>query len=528
MTKLSTEIVKAGVFRNGAEIIRRGTAELTAGPQTLYAYGLTRTALQDTARLLCGGNLTCSEVRFVTVLEDEVEEEQAAAEGRIAELQKEIEVREYQEELWKTNGNFSSRASGQPAEIEEYIEKLPERIGKLQEEIRKFRKEIQKLEERKQELVTEQNRLVMAMEVTAEQAGPVPFELRYFENAAGWSSVNEIHSDAEKAPEIRMRAKITQKTDEDWKNVEISLFTGSPSSGERLPELRPRFLEIKEPVTVQPMSQAFMGMGMAMAQGSMNAAAGAMQAQPIQRMETKAAEIRSEETMTEYILPGTMDILHGSQGTMADLQKVPIPAEYQVITAAPEDPHAYLTAVVKTADLPFAEPVSAAVYLKGMFNGRTELDPRSDAEQTEITLGREERIQISRKEISRKTSTTLLKGQKVTEYVYETRIANISDRDITLTLRDQVPVSRDKEITVELKEISGAALEQETGFLTKKITLLAGRAVTVPLSYKVSRPKDKEIREVHTKVSASGRFCYTCGSKITGSPRFCPTCGATL
>ena len=529
MLYIFTEAVKADIFRNGAEIIRRGTAELEEGTQTVCVFGLTVTAQQDTARLLCSGGVTCSEMRITSMaVESSGNQEQTDTEERIAALQKEIEVRELQEELWKTNGNFSARTSGPAAEIEEYIGKLPERIRKIQEEIREFRKEIRGLEQEKQDREQRQKLPAIALEVTAEQAGPVLFELRYYESAAGWSSVNEIHSDAEKAPELRMRAKITQTTQEDWKNVQISLFTGNPSSGDRLPELRPRFLDIKELVTASyvagaAMPQAFMGMGMAMAQASgamMN-----MNSAPMQRVETQSAEVRDDEAMTEYVLPGTRNVRKGTRGTMADLQTVLLPAEYQVISAVPEDSHAYLAAVVKPSDLPFPEKVSAAVYLKGMYNGRTELDPMSGKEKTEITLGREERVRISRKEISRKKSTTLLKGQKVTEYVYETRVSNTSDREITLILKDQIPVSRNKEIMVELRDSGGAELDAETGFLTKKITLSGGQTVSIPLSYKVSLPKDKILEETHQSAAPSGRFCRLCGSRIIGNPRFCPECG---
>lgn len=529
MLNIFTEAVKADIFRKGAEITRRGTAELEEGTQQILVFGLTETANQDTARLLCGSGVTCSEMRITSMAgESSGNEEQTDTEERIAELQKEIEVRELQEELWKTNGDFSSRTSGPAAEIEAYIGKLPERIRKIREEIRDLRKEVRDLEQKKQDMEQRQKLPVLALEITAAQTGPVPFELHYYENAAGWSSVNEVHSDGEKTPELRMRAKITQTTQEDWKNVQISLFTGNPSSGDRLPELRSRFLDIREPVTVNysagaAMPQAFMGMGMAMAQasgGMMN-----MNSAPMQRVETQNAEIRDDEAMTEYVLPGSRSVLKGSRGTMADLQTVLLPAEYQVISAVPEDSHAYLAAVVKPSDLPFPEKVSAAVYLKGMYNGRTELDPMSGKEKTEITLGREEHVRISRKEISRKKSTTLLKGQKVTEYVFETRVSNTSDREITLTLRDQIPVSRNKEIIVELRESGGAELDAETGFLTKKITLSGGQTVSVPLSYKVSLPKDKELEETHQSAASSRGFCRNCGSRIIGNPRFCPECG---
>ena len=125
MLKIFTEAVRADIFRSGAEIIRRGTAELEAGTQPVFVFGLTETAQQDTARLLCSGGVTCSEMRITSMAgESSGNEEQTDTEERITALQKEIEVREMQEELWKTNGNFSARTSGPAAEIEEYIGKL--------------------------------------------------------------------------------------------------------------------------------------------------------------------------------------------------------------------------------------------------------------------------------------------------------------------------------------------------------------------------------------------------------------------
>ena len=67
MQSIFTEAVKADIFRNGAEIIRRGTAELEEGTQTVCVFGLTETAQQDTARLLCSGGVTCPEMRITSM-----------------------------------------------------------------------------------------------------------------------------------------------------------------------------------------------------------------------------------------------------------------------------------------------------------------------------------------------------------------------------------------------------------------------------------------------------------------------------
>ena len=90
-------------------------------------------------------------------------------------------------------------------------------------------------------------------------------------------------------------------------------------------------------------------------------------------------------------------------------------------------------------------------------------------------------------------------------------------------MKDQIPVSQDKDITVETLELSGFSLDKETGFLTKEIPLAAGETVTTTLSYKVAWPKDKRISETRRP---SRRFCPTCGAAVTG--QFCPECGSIV
>ena len=51
MTEISTQVVKAGIYRRGAEVIRAGRAELAAGVQTLRVLGVTAGTDADTVRI---------------------------------------------------------------------------------------------------------------------------------------------------------------------------------------------------------------------------------------------------------------------------------------------------------------------------------------------------------------------------------------------------------------------------------------------------------------------------------------------
>ena len=525
MVRLQTQTKRVNVFRNGAEVTRTGSTELKQGSQLLYVYGLSSTALQQTVRLFSKEGVSCSDLRF-EIPEEEDRTETKKIREEIDSLNKQIESRQLQITLWQNNGDFSNRTSLQPNEIQDYIEKLPERLEKLNAEITELQKKVRVLEKKLTETEEVEMQPTVIAEVYAEKEGNYPFELYYYEDAAGWNPVYEIHSNAKDPLEIRMRARIDQMTAEDWKNVAVSLYTGDPSGYSEVPEVRPLYLDIqeKEVERVRAKGAARMSMmNMAMADGAAMAEDMEVEecAPMMMKVEMPQASVKSDETMTEYILPGNRDILKRSEGSMADLQKYTVPAEYQIVTVAKADPHAYLTASVKTADLPIMNDFSASIYLKDMYTGDVNIDPDLTKENIEITLGKEERVHVSRKEVLHKTSNVLLKGQKATEYVYETKVSNLSDEEIKITLKDQIPVSQNKEISVDVTELDGTKPDPETGIFAKEVTIAPKQSETVRLGYKVAWPPDKKVREIRSR-----KFCPVCGAAVNG--RFCPECGSDV
>lgn len=530
MAELYTEVVKASVFRRGAEVLRRGRAQLEEGAQTITVYGLSTGASVDTARLFSQEGVFCSDLRFMPQFDDDTEDPKARElKDKIEELEKQIEVKELQIELWKANGDFSERTSQPVSEVQDYIEKLAGRLEALNKEILKGRRELEELNKQLDKVNDRSAEPVMVADVVAPKAGAYDFELKYFENAAGWNPVYEVHSDGESDLELRMRAKIYQNTLADWKDTEISLFTGNPTSAGSLPDLLSVFLDIRKPAPrVMAKSSGMARMAVMEdaccedAEAPMGMAAGAAQMNMV-RMTTMEAEVSEDQTSTEYVLPGKRDVLKSGDNT-ADIRSYKIPAQYKIITVPALDPSAYLVAVVKPSDLPVTTEISPSVYYKDIYTGKIWLDPDLTREEIEITLGKEERISVKREQTARKTSTALLKAQRIVEYGYETRVSNNSSADAEVVIKDQVPVSQNKDITVDVLEISGAELAKESGLLTKTVKIPAGGTEVFRIGYKVAGPKDKQISEERRRVS-SQKFCPECGSVMEGGK--CPTCGYT-
>ncbi len=69
----------------------------------------------------------------------------------------------------------------------------------------------------------------------------------------------------------------------------------------------------------------------------------------------------------------------------------------------------------------------------------------------------------------------------------------MQSKDVFLLLKDQYPLSTDKDIEIELLESDKAKINIETGILTWDLNLKPNEIRKLRVSYKVKYPKDKVI-----------------------------------
>ena len=85
-------------------------------------------------------------------------------------------------------------------------------------------------------------------------------------------------------------------------------------------------------------------------------------------------------------------------------------------------------------------------------------------------------------------------GDKVKqERTFEVSLKNNKQERVKVKLVDQIPVSNDKSINVELMESSEAKLTKNNGKLTWIIELEPNTSVTKSFSYVIKYPEDKRV-----------------------------------
>jgi hypothetical protein len=98
--------------------------------------------------------------------------------------------------------------------------------------------------------------------VMASGDGEAELSLTYMVSNARWSPQYDVRAaiakDAKSQSTVGLhyRASISQRTGEDWTNVELTLSTASPQQGTVIPKLRPQWISVPVPVPYQPPAQS--------------------------------------------------------------------------------------------------------------------------------------------------------------------------------------------------------------------------------------------------------------------------------
>ena len=204
------------------------------------------------------------------------------------------------------------------------------------------------------------------------------------------------------------------------------------------------------------------------------------------------ADVSKGDTMIQYELKGAWDIKK-NETVMVDISSKVISCRYHDVTVPKLDDSAYLAAEVKTADIEDLINSEASVYQKGAYVGKVYLEVDATKETYNLSLGKDENVKVTRKQVKKHTSNVLLKGQKKTEYQYEIKVVSHKPRKSLFTVYDQIPVSQNKSVSVDIRETSKGELKEETGQIKWEFELEPSSERTLNLAYDVAWPKDKNI-----------------------------------
>lgn len=135
----------------------------------------------------------------------------------------------------------------------------------------------------------------------------------------------------------------------------------------------------------------------------------------------------------------------------------------------------------------------ANLFFEGTFVGQTILNPKAFSDTLDISLGRDKSISIKRESIAEYSQKRTLGSNKIESRSFQTSVRNQKNKQINLTIYDQIPIAATSQITINVEELSEGALDEETGKVKWSFSLEPNQAVQKILVYQVKYPKDEKI-----------------------------------
>jgi uncharacterized protein (TIGR02231 family) len=510
------EVKEVVVFLNGAQIKGTGNVSVPAGSSEIIIENLPESISEDQIQVKGEGDFIIQSVvkkqnylnenklpKEIKILVDSVE-----LLNSLLEREKGLEkIYNQEEEVLMSNKSIGGNNNGvnilELEKITNFIRNRLIDLGKKRIESLQKQKKLQEQIDRVNAQLTElydNNRYrssELTITVSANVAQKAKFIISYFVPNAGWIPYYDIRAtDASSPIKLEYKAHVWQTTGYSWEGVRLTLSTGNPFAGGTKPDMQPHWVDFKVPVRhrtykLEQAPQAVYMESDALGNGILKSEANVI-------AESAAAHTSVTESATNLLFEIAIPYTIPSDGKRysVSVQESLMNATYKYYAAPKLDKDAFLVAYVGNWDQYNLISADANIYFEGMFVGKTYINTSQTADTLEVSLGRDKSIAVTREKLKDFTEKKVIGMSKKETYGYEIAIKNNKKKEIEIVLQDQIPVSANKDIVVELNEKSNASYDAEKGFLIWNLKIKSGSSEKVKLSYSVQYPKDKIISGV--------------------------------
>ena len=209
--------------------------------------------------------------------------------------------------------------------------------------------------------------------------------------------------------------------------------------------------------------------------------------------ESDLVEVKEQKAQFGYEFEIKQPLTMTSDGktTTTEIARYQLPATYQYLGIPRADKDAFLVADATEWQQYSLLEGEASVYFENSFVGKTILDPTVVNDTLHFSLGRDNGIRIQRTMVSGRSTRRLLSTTQEQNLTWRITVKNSRKEAVSLTLRDQIPVSENSNITVTTEELSGGQLDKTTGIVEWQLQLQPNEQREFIVAYRVKYPKSR-------------------------------------
>jgi uncharacterized protein (TIGR02231 family) len=520
----TAKVKAATVYFNAAELSQTASVNLPAGTSEIVIKNVADYLNENTVQIGAPKNVTVLSVQFTQnyISEYEIDETNPVikkvrdsiswTEKEIKKIQIETYSHQQTIALLDANQNVAGANSGlnvtelmklvdyykaKRTELDNNIVALKEKETKLGQKLNALKSKLE-INTQKEEKNSKGKLIIQVMN---EIAGLVNLDINYITNNASWQPFYDLRADNVNSPiNMMYKAQVTQWTGIDWKKVNLTLSSGNPNQNNQAPILSSWFLRYQ-----QDLDYGFDDIRRSFRDGDKKL----NQIQSSPKLEevvvvgygTKKEKstisnyttIQENQLNVSFDIDIPYDILSNNKPHSVALKDIKLPATYKYYAAPRVEKEAFLLAEINDYSKYNLLPGEANIIFEGMYVGKTNINPNQTSDTLNLSMGRDKKVSIKREKVVDKSGTKFLSSKKEQTFTFDITVRNNKKETVNMLLKDQYPLSTDKEIEVELLESNNAKENKETGILTWDLKLNPNETKKIRISYKVKYPKDKII-----------------------------------
>lgn len=512
----TAKVKAATVYFNSAEISQSASVTLPAGTSEVVIKNVANYLLENTLQIGAPSTVTVMSAQFTNDYISEYEPDQTSpalkkVKDSITLLQKDLALVANQkaseqktlELLDKNNQVYGQQSGLSVAELMKMVDYYKAKRTETANAINAFALKEQKLNEvlaklksrletnTGKEEKTSTGKLVL--QIMSDVATSTQLDISYLTQNASWSPFYDLRADNISSPiNMLYKAQVVQQTGIDWKKIKLTLSSGMPNQNSYAPELNTWFLRFGGYDDYSYGNRDKAGYAkMAMAPVSI-----------VPQSDTAVVEESSVSNYTtinenqmniSFDIDLPYDILSNGKQHSVTLKEIKLPATYKHYAVPKLEQEAFLLAEINDYSKYNLLRGEANIIFEGMYIGKTHINPSQTTDTLNLSMGRDKKISVKREKVVEKSSTRFLSSGREQVFTYDIIIRNNKKETAHLTLKDQYPISTDKDIEVELLQHDSAKVDAETGALTWELNIKPAETKKIRISYRIKAPKIKPI-----------------------------------
>lgn len=537
----ASKITDVTVFPDRAEILRQASFPLPAGKHTVIFDNLPDGVMTDSVRVSgkgsAGFTIGSVETKNIYTTDLAVAEEKKLQE-EISQLKDQRRFIESQISAANTSKTFLENLAGAPASLVRMGKDTPVFSPELLKEtyhiindgmtalgkdvlekqilIRTLDNKINALNAQlRQKATGRKSYKQIRVNVEAGKNIQARLTLQYQIMGASWHSLYEARLDSAKEKvNIVQYGNISQSTGEDWTNVALTLSTARPSVSMRPPVLSTVWLNTRNKVsygqvktlkTAGPsrVRAAMSNFADSMAEQSIEMESAALA--PESKFDAEAGFVETSAVSTEFsgvfAIKGSSNVPADGSEYRFNIGDYTNKAEIRAEIFPKTDTSAYLIATsVFNGQLPLLAG-SISLFRDGAFIGNSYMEMVRPNEKLHLAFGQDEKIRVVYSTLGDETSEGgVITRETKKDAASRTEVQNLHNQPLKIAVYDQLPVSRNSDVTVKIiKDKTTANYEVEPD---KKVGLIRWESIYQPqekkeilYGFSVSWPKDKILIE---------------------------------